>query len=77
MPQCVYVYEDIGDVDDSVDSCGDYMTNNCKCPHTGCYFGTIGIINVHDRGFIVCAGSIDLYEEAGVPLNVTRSDFKR
>lgn len=37
MPQCVfsidYIYEDFGDVDNYVDSCGDYMTNNCKCPH--------------------------------------------
>lgn len=30
MPQCVfsmdYVYEDFGDVDNYIDSCGDYMT---------------------------------------------------
>lgn len=42
MPQCVfsmdYVYEDFGDVDNYIDSCGDY--DSCKCPHTGCYFGT-------------------------------------
>lgn len=36
--------------------------NNCKCPHTGCYFGTIGIL-MCTRGFIFCAGSIGLYEE--------------
>lgn len=42
-----YVYEDLGDIDNYIDRCGDYMITIASALTMVVYFGTIGIINVY------------------------------
>lgn len=80
MPQCVfsmdYVYEVFGDVDNYIDSCGDYMTTIASAL-TLVVILELQTFLLCTRGFIFCAGFIHLYIEAGVSLNVTHSDFQQ
>lgn len=46
MPQCVFSL-DFGDVDNYIDSCGDYMTTIASALTLVAIFGTTDIINVY------------------------------